>query len=270
MRFDEPAFSYRAAGMPHRKHPINRRNAMIPPRSHLLPALLLAAMPGLASAQSGSVAPVPMATLSGTRLDIVATGEVARAPDVATITAGVVTQGATASAALSENATRMAATLAALRRAGVADRDLQTATINLSPQYRYGENVPPVLTGYQASNQVNVRFRDIKRAGTILDALVQAGANQINGPSFSVEKPDAALDEARAAAIVSARKRADLYARATGLTVRRIVAIAEDAEQVERPRPMMAMARVEKAADTAIEAGEQSLSVTVRVTFELQ
>ncbi|GGE84346.1 SIMPL domain-containing protein [Sphingomonas prati] len=228
-----------------------------------------AAMPAIAAAQ---VAPLPVATLGGTRLDIVATGEVARAPDIATIFAGVVTQAPTASAALAENATRMTATIAALRRAGVAERDIQSAAINLSPQYRYGENVPPVLTGYQASNQVTIRFREIKRAGTILDALVQAGANQINGPAFSLDKPAAALDEARTAAMALARTRADLYARAAGMTVRRIVAISEEGEQTNQPRPMMvsmALSRMEKDA-TPVQAGEQTLGVTVRVTFELQ
>ncbi|WP_076072023.1 SIMPL domain-containing protein [Sphingomonas montana] len=230
-------------------------------------AACAAALPAIAAAQ---VAPLPVATLGGTRLDIVATGEVARAPDIATISAGVVTQAATASAALAENATRMTATIAALRRAGVADRDIQSNAINLSPQYRYGENVPPVLTGYQASNQVSIRFRDIKRAGAILDALVQAGANQINGPAFSLDKPAAALDEARTAAVAAARTRADLYARAAGLTVRRIVAIAEDGEQSAQPRPMMmAMARMEKDS-TPVQAGEQTLAITLRVTFELQ
>ena len=231
--------------------------------------LLAAGLPAIAQSQ---VVPLPVATLAGTRLDIVATGEVARTPDIAVISAGVVTQAATASAALAENAARMAATIAAVRRAGVADRDIQTATISLSPQYRYGENVPPVLTGYQASNQINIRFRDVKRSGAILDTLVQAGANQLNGPSFSLDKPAPALDEARIAAIGQARTRADLYARAAGLTVRRIVAIAEDADQSAQPRPMMmaAMARSEKMADTQVQAGEQTLSVTVRVTFELQ
>ncbi|HEX8444985.1 MAG TPA: SIMPL domain-containing protein [Sphingomonas sp.] len=236
-------------------------------RQPFIGALALA-VPGVALAQ---VAPDPVATLTGTRLDIVANGEVTRVPDIATVSAGVVTQAPTAAAAMSENATRMAATIAGLRRAGVADRDIQTASINLSPQYRYGENVPPVLTGYQASNQVSVRFRDVKRAGAILDTLVQAGANQINGPAFSVDKPAAALDEARTAAIASARARAALYARATGLAVRRIVAIVEEGEQASQPRPMlMAMSRAKEMADTAVQAGEQSLSVTVRVTFELQ
>jgi uncharacterized protein YggE len=241
-----------------------------PARRALPVAAMLAAVawPALGVAQ---VAPLPVATLAGTRLDIVATGEVARVPDIATISAGVVTQATTASAALAENATRMTATVAALRRAGVAERDIQSAAISLSPQYRYGENVPPVLTGYQASNQVTIRFRDIKRAGAILDALVQAGANQINGPAFSLDKPAAALDEARTAAMALARTRADLYARAAGMTVRRIVAIAEEGEQTNQPRPMMASMALRMEKDsTPVQAGEQTLGVTVRVTFELQ
>ena len=173
---------------------------------------------------------------------------------------------------MNENAARMAATVAALRKAGVADRDIQTSSISLNPQYRYGENVPPVITGYQASNQVSVRFRDVKRAGAILDTLVAQGANQINGPSFAVDKPEAALDKARAAAVAKARARAELYAKAAGLSVKRILAISEagDGSPPPRPMPMMAMARTKEMADTSIEAGEQKLSITLSVTFELQ
>jgi uncharacterized protein YggE len=161
-------------------------------------ALVAAALPAAALAQVPSA---PLQLPAGTRLDVVATGEVARTPDIATISAGVVTQSATPSAALSDNAARMAASIAALRRAGVADRDIQTSALSLSPQYRYQENSPPVITGYQASNQVTVRFRDVKRAGPILDTLVAQGANQINGPTFSVDKPEPALDEARTRAV---------------------------------------------------------------------
>lgn len=235
----------------------------------------LAALGGVAlagAAQAQPVSPAPVATIQGARLDIVAEGEVTRVPDLATISAGVVTQGATAGAAMRENATRMNAVVTALKKAGVADRDIQTSTLNLSPQYRYGENVPPVITGYQASNQVSVRFRDIARSGTILDALVAQGANQINGPAFSLDKPAAALDEARTAAIRTARARADLYAAAAGLRVKRILTISEQGGGYEPPRPypVLAMARAEKAADTVVEAGEQKLSVTVNVSFELE
>lgn len=209
--------------------------------------------------------------IMGTRLDVAAEGSVNRAPDIAMISAGVVTQAPTAAAAMQENASRMAATVAALKSSGVADRDIQTASINLSPQYRYAENKAPEITGYQASNQVSVRFRDIKRAGAILDALVKQGANQINGPVLSVEKADAALDEARVAAIKSARARADLYAQAAGLRVKRIISISEAQSYMPPPYPVpMMAARAEKAADTALEPGEQKLSVNVSVSFELE
>lgn len=231
--------------------------------------LIAAATPAAGFAQAAAVTPVPV--IQGTRLDIVAEGAVTRTPDLATISAGVVTQAATAGAAMTENATRMAGTIAALKKAGVADRDIQTSSISLNPQYRYADNQPPVLTGYQASNQVSIRFRDVRRAGAILDTLVAQGANQINGPSLTVDQPDAALDEARAAAIAKARARAELYAKAAGLSVKRILSISETGDVTPpRPVPIMAMAMRKEAADTSIEAGEQRLSVAVSVTFELQ
>ena len=225
-----------------------------------------AAMPVAAYAQQSAVP-----TLQGTRLDIVATGEVNATPDIASIGAGVVTQAPTAAEAMTDNAKRMAATVAALKKAGVADRDIQTSSIGLQPQYKYAENQPPVITGYQASNQLMIRFRDVKRAGTILDALVAAGANQINGPNLSVDHPEALIDQARVKAIAESKARAELYAKAAGLGVKRIVSISEGSfEPTPRPVPMMAMRMEKAAADTSIEAGEQRLSVSVSVTFELQ
>ncbi|MGE3745684.1 MAG: SIMPL domain-containing protein [Sphingomonadaceae bacterium] len=236
-------------------------------KSHMLACAGLLFVAHAANAQNSGAQP----PIDGTRLDVSAEGSVTRAPDIATINAGVVTQAPTAAAAMQENARRMTATVTALKSAGVADRDIQTASVNLSPQYRYVENKAPEITGYQASNQVSVRFRDIKRAGNILDTLVAQGANQINGPVFSVEKAEAALDEARVAAIKTARERADLYAQAAGLRVKRIISISESQSYSPPPSPMpMMMARAEKAADTAIEPGEQELSVNVSVSFELQ
>jgi uncharacterized protein len=209
-------------------------------------------------------------TITGTRLDISARGTVTRVPDVAIISAGVVTQAADARSAMTANASAMAQVLSALRKAGVADRDMTTSQIGLSPQYRYAENRPPVVTGYQANNSVSVRFRDIAKSGVILDALVAAGANQINGPTLTLDKPQAALDEARIDAIKTARARAELYARAAGLTVKRIVAISESSD-MSPPMPMMAMkARMaDSAASTEIAPGEQEVGVSVSVTFEL-
>lgn len=226
-------------------------------------ALLLAAP---AAGQEPAAPPV----LAGTRLDIVATGEVSAVPDLATVGAGVVTEAPTAVAAMAENARRTAATIATVRRAGVADRDIQTTSINLSPQYHYADNQPPTITGYQAASRVSVRFRDIKAAGPILDSLVAAGANQIDGPTLSVDRPEPLLDKAREQAIATARARAALYARAAGLQVKRIVAISEGSVAAPPPpMPMMMMRAAAQKADSAIEAGEQKLSISVSVTFEL-
>lgn len=237
------------------------------------PAYLFAAAAlAMAPAVLPAAAPAePVLAPGATRLDLTAEGSVERVSDVAQVTAGVVTQAATAQAAMAENATRMQATLAALRRAGVAPRDLQTASVDLSPQYRYGENQPPILTGYQATNQVVVRLRQIDRAGAVLDSLVAAGANRIDGPTLSVDAPEAALDEARGKAVAAARQRADLYAKAAGLRVVRILSISEAGEGGPVPPvPMAMMARSAKAeADTAIAAGEQKLAVRVSVSFEL-
>src|SRR5689334_18483911 len=129
-------------------------------------ALGTAALPAAASAQNAP----QLAAMGGTRLDISASGESRRVPDVAIISAGVVTRAPTAAAAIAQNATRMERVLAALKAAGIAERDVQTSSISLNPDYRYENNQPPKLTGYQASNQVSIRFRDISNSGKILDA----------------------------------------------------------------------------------------------------
>lgn len=228
--------------------------------------LLAVAFPAAAAAQM-----LPTRAVTGTRLDIQAVGEVTRTPDVARISAGVVTQSASATEALSANGQRMNRVLAALKRAGVADRDVQTSAIQLSPEYRYVENQPPVITGYRASNEVTIRFRDIRQSGAILDTLVREGANQINGPQLLVDKPETGLDEARVAAMRQARTRADLYARAAGLRVARILSISEQSGNYYPPPPQaMRMEMAADAAQTKIAPGEQTLQVTVQVSFELE
>lgn len=209
--------------------------------------------------------------IAGTRLDVSAHGDVRRVPDIAVISAGVVTNATDAAGAMQENANRMSRVLAALKRAGVADKDVSTSSISLAPQYRYVENQAPIVVGYQASNQVTVRFRDIAKSGTILDALVKQGSNQINGPTLTIDKPEAAQDEARVAAIKAARARADLYANALGMKVKRIVSISESDGYSGGPVPMLAMRSMDAAAaKTEIMPGEQSIGVNVSVVFELE
>lgn len=210
-------------------------------------------------------------TIAGTRLDINAVGEVTRVPDVAIITAGVVTRSATATGAIQDSAERMQKVLAALKRAGINEGDIQTSSVSLNPEYRYPENQSPQLTGYSATNQLTIKFRDIRSSGKILDALVGEGANQINGPSLTIDKPEAALDEARANAVRVGRARAEQYARSLGLRVVRVVSVSESGGYAVPPPvpPMPMMARAQMA-ETRIEPGEQKLQVSLAMTFELQ
>jgi len=235
-------------------------------RTLMLGTAIALALPVAASAQTQT-----MNAISGTRLDIVATGEVTRVPDIARINAGVVTTAPTATEAIAQNARQMASVRQALRQAGIADRDIQTSSINLYPDYRQDERgTNPRLIGYRASNEVSIRFRDIAATGKILDALVAQGANQINGPSLGLDKPEEALDEARVEALRIARARAEIYARAAGKRVGRMLWISESGGGYQPPMPMMRMQAAERDASTSIEPGEQSVSVTLMVGFELE
>lgn len=208
----------------------------------------------------------------GTLLNVSAEAEAKRVPDVATISAGVVTQATDGNAAMRQNAEQMDKVMAAIRAAGIAEKDIQTSGINLSPQYKYAENQAPQITGYQASNTVNLKVRDLTKLGKVLDALAAVGANQINGPSFEIDQPEPVRDEARLAALKKAQARAETYAKALGLRVRRIVSINEGGNGgFPPPMPMMrAMAAdAGMAKETSVSPGETTLSVSLDVVFEL-
>ena len=235
-------------------------------------ALLLAAVAFPASAVSAQEV-VAVRPIAGTRVDISATGTASRVPDLAIISAGVVTKSATATGAIADNAARMDRVRAALRRAGIEDGDIQTSSISLQPDYRYQEGQPPVLTGYGASNNVAIKFRDVRKSGQILDALVAQGANQINGPSLTIDKPEAAYDEARGKAIAVGRARADLYARTLGMRVAKLLSVSETGGFSRPPMPYMrdvAMVAQEGSAKTGIDPGSQDLEVTLTMSFDLQ
>ncbi|MBC2652513.1 SIMPL domain-containing protein [Novosphingobium aerophilum] len=240
-------------------------------------AAVLGALPIAVQAQT---APRPSpAAVAPTLLSLSAEGRVTRAPDVATFSAGVVSQGTTASEALRANAADMTRVIAALKKAGVADKDIQTSNLSLSPVYQPQRNLPdgtmepaqPRIIGYQANNSVSVRHRNLGDLGKVIDALVSAGANQVNGPGFEVDNPDPAQDEARTTAMTKARARAELYARAAGLRVGRIVSISESGGW-QPPQPVMyRMAAMEAAPapSSPVQAGELQMTVTVQVQFEL-
>ena len=236
------------------------------------PLALALSFPGAAMAHDTQSAIAATSTL----LTVSADGKSTRTPDLAVFSAGVTTEGKTAGEAMSANATAMTRVIAALKKAGVADKDIQTSSINLNPVYGQPMMGPngqvvnePRIVGYQAVNMVTVRARDIKNFGKVLDALVASGANQISGPSFQMSDASAAQDEARVGAMKAARARADLYARAAGLRVVRIVSISEGGGY-SPPQPVYAMAKMERdSASTPVQSGEVEAQVSVTVQFEL-
>ena len=244
-----------------------RRNFLLP----LVLAVGAAAGTATMNANAQNTTPAAIAPSDGTLLSVSASAEASRVPDVATLSTGVVTQAADANAALRANSTQMAKVVAAIRAAGIAERDIQTSGINIHPQYRYAENQPPVITGYQASNNVNIKVREVGKLGEVLDALVASGANQVNGPNFEIDEPEAVYDEARQAALKKAQARADMYARSLGMTVRRIVSISEGGGfQPPMPMPMMkAMAMDSREQSAPVAPGETTLTANLDVVFEL-
>ena len=239
-------------------------------------ALLCAvALPTVAQAQTAP--PVTIAP-GNTLLTVSADGRSLRTPDLAVFNAGVASSGKTAGEALRSNAADMNRVIAALKRAGIADRDIQTSNLSLNPVYAPqvqrpdGQYEQPQqrIIGYQANNSVTVRQRNLAEFGRVIDTLVEAGANQVNGPSFQMDDPDAASDEARLAAMKKARARAELYARAAGLRVGRILSISESGGYNPGPPVMFARMAADSApAPSPVAAGEIQLNANVTVLFEL-
>ncbi|VDS10244.1 26 kDa periplasmic immunogenic protein precursor [Paracoccus haematequi] len=203
------------------------------------------------------------------RLTVTGQGEARVAPDLATIQLGVTTQAAGAADAMRQNSQQQTAVFEALAGAGIDAADVQTSGLNLNPVMDYGEGRAPTVTGYQASNMVSVRVKDVARLGEVLDAIVAAGANEINGISFIRDDSSATEDEARRAAVEDARHKAEVLAEAAGLTLGPVL-VLRDTPTPEGPRPMMMEARA--AADSAkvpIAAGEVALSALVEMQFAL-
>lgn len=191
-------------------------------------------------------------------------GSVTAVPDMATIRVGVSSQGKTAREASDSMAKQMTAVLAAIRDAGIAERDVQTARLSLQPLYD-SQNRPPRLTGFQASNQVTVKVREIDKVSGVLDRAIAAGANEMSGIEFVVSDQDKLIDKARAEAIADARRKAELYARAAGAKVGQVVAISEEGAAP----PSYPMQALRAGAAVPVMPGEQTLRAMVTVVYEL-
>ena len=242
-----------------------------------LPALALSA--AIASpAMAQQLSPLPVVEAGHSVLTVTGEGRSSRTPDLAVFNAGVTTQGKTAAEALAENSRAMTQVIASLKRAGIADRDIQTSNLSVSPVYAEPRRLPdgsieqqtPVIVGYQVSNNVSVRQRKLGDYGKVIDTLVSAGANQVNGPSFQLDDADTALDEARVEAMKKARARANLYADAAGLKVVRILSITESGGHYPTPPVFYARDAAMAAPPPApVQPGEVRLTANVTVLFEL-
>jgi uncharacterized protein YggE len=225
----------------------------------------------VAAAAQIAFAQTPTAEAQGTTLHLSAYGEVKVQPDMASLMLGVQTEAPTAAAALSANAEQMARVMAALKRAGVAERDLRTSQLSVNPKYVYEQNQPPKLTGYQASNQLTVISHDLKRLGQLIDTAAGAGATNINGVSFGLADPRPAQDAARLEAVKALQARAALYANALGHPIARLVTFSEGGGYdipPPPPPPPVAYASM-RAAQTSVSPGELDIQVQVSGVYEL-
>jgi len=196
-------------------------------------------------------------------------GEARAVPDTAMLSAGVSAQAPSAAAALAANTGRMQSVLAALKKQGVPEKDIQTSNFSISPQYANSNGEAPRITGYQANNQVEVRLEDVSKLGVTLDALVSAGANQMNGVSFSIRNDTALLAQARAAAVAEARLKAETFAKAAGVGLGSILSIGEAGN--EGPRPMYAAApMMVRAKAVPVALGEQSVNADITIVWEIK
>jgi len=212
-----------------------------------------------------AVAVVALAPARAAEKTVTVTGEasIAVAPDMATMRIGVSSQEKSAREASEANAKQMTSVLAAIKSAGVAERDVQTSRLSLQPQYDPNKGTPR-LTGFQASNQVTVKIRDVDSLPTVLDRAIAAGANEMSGIEFVVSEQSKLLDQARDDAIADARRKAELYAKAAGAKLGHVVSITEEGS-APPPRPMQAM----RAGAVPIAPGEQTLRAMVTVSYEL-
>ena len=229
--------------------------------------VVLAGLVGLLYAR-----PVTAQTSTGVpgmrQVSVVGHGEVKGAPDTATVQIGVETEAATAKDALAQNSAQAQAVQEKLRNLGVDAKDIQTSNFTINPTYG---NDGRQVTGYHVSNMVTVKIRQLDQAGTLLDQVVQAGANSVYGVSFSVENPEALLDQARKAAVENAKARATQLAGASGAAIGDVLVISENVAAQPIPMPMAARAEAAAAGQAApVQPGEQSFSVDVQVTFALK
>lgn len=232
----------------------------------LVAAAAVAALTGAQPVAAQQTTPTPQT--AGRHITVVGHGEASARPDTAIVQIGVETQAATAREALAQNNTQAKALQDRLTSLGVAARDMQTTGFGIYPVYN---NDGRQVTGYRVTNSVTVKIRNLDQAGALLDQVVQAGANSIYGISFTVDNPQAQMNQAREAAVRDAKARADVLAKAGGATVGELLVISESIGVTPPPMPLAARAEVaQDSASVPLQAGEQIFSIDVQVTYALR
>jgi uncharacterized protein len=233
--------------------------AMTRSRSIVAAAIALALLAAPARAQTQADVPAAISV----------TGEatVSVPPDLAQVDAGVTSDAKTAREASEANNAAMGKVLLALKGAGIAEKDYQTARLSLQPQYPPNRSGPSPIVGYRASNRVTVRVRDVTKVASLIDTLVGAGANDIGGINFMVSQASKLLDDARTQAVADARRKAEIYAKAAGVTLGAPLSISEEGS----PGPVFpAKMAGPMAAAAPVAQGEETLAVTVNVSWAIK
>jgi uncharacterized protein YggE len=213
--------------------------------------------PRLIHADSGEAAP-------GT-LSVLGTGAVTTKPDTARMSAGVTTQAPNAADAIGANAAEMSKVIAALKRAGVASKDLQTEFVSVNP--RYDDNGQAIV-GYSASNSVSAVVRELSKVGDVIDAAVAAGANNVSGPSLARDDQDKLYRDALEAAVANARQKATALAHAAGISLGKVRSLNESPQGDVSPVMFGAALAAQREA-TPIEPGAAEITATVRIVFAI-
>lgn len=229
-------------------------------------AALLACVPSIATAQTTP----EQKSMTNRTVTVSASGTTQANPDMASVSSGVATEAQTAREAMDRNNSQMAKLIDGIKKLGIDAKDIQTASLNLSPRYSNPrDGRAPTITGYTVSNQITVQVRKLNRLGELLDTMVTLGANQVGGVSFEVSNAETLKDEARKAAMLNARRRAELYATTAGVNLGEVLTISESFAAID-PRPQVTHMRSAIAASVPIETGEQTLTATIHVTWALK
>jgi uncharacterized protein YggE len=215
-------------------------------------------------------APVSAQTQAPAMISVTGEATMSAPPDLAQIDGGVTSEAKTAREASDANNNAMGKVLLALKGAGIEEKDFQTSRLSLQPESapNRGGGGPATIVGYRASNRVTVKLRDVSKLANVIDAMVGAGANDIGGISFRVSNASKLLDDAREQAIADARRKAEIYAKAAGVTLGAPLSIAE--ENNVAPVPYRRMAAGMAVAATPIAQGEETLQVTVSVSWAIK